>query len=76
MDETNGMVQDCACARVRMSRHVHERVQHMCALLSSWLCIACAHTCALHIQCVCTCVGVGVFLECVAGTGWGLGVLG
>ena len=76
MDETNGMVQDCACARVCVCRHVHERVQHMCVLLSSWLCIACAqmgtgaflcpHVCITYTMCVHLC-GCG----CVLGVcGW------
>ena len=30
MGETNRMVQDCVCARVRMCRHIHESVQHIC----------------------------------------------
>ena len=84
-DETNGMVQDCVCARVHMCGHMHECVQHTCTPVvlvavhgmctHVHVCVP-VHTCAFHTYCVCTCVGVGVFLECVAGTGWGLGVLG
>lgn len=77
----------CKTARVRVCAcaGIHERVQHMCVLLSSWLYCVCTDghgcipvpTCVHYIYDVCAPVWVWVCSWSVwLGLGWGLGVLG
>lgn len=69
MGETNRMVQDCVCARVRMCRHIHESVQHICVPVvlmavhcmctGGHVCIP-VHTCVHYVHNVCAPVWVWV----------------